>query len=253
MKTLLTMAVALLLLTDVALAQKKSVVIGSKIDRPNALLVVNPQHSDQGVLLPQLTTGQRMSLKPTSPSENGLIVFDSNKKSYYYWSDGNWMRVHNAGIPRYQSIDPVHFQELKADNNTHHHNLIIFETDNTFATVGSKDYGEEIIAPLSMPHGAVMSELTVYYMDNDDDNISVTLIRKTMTGTKEQIIRWESSGASTSIRNQIFTTFSGLETIDLENYTYRIVVAFDLDDGQTFDSPAQATQRLYGVKIKYRE
>jgi hypothetical protein len=163
------------------------------------------------------------------------------------------VRLHNAGITRYQRIDPVHFQELKADNNTGHDNLVIFETDNTFATVGRKDYGEEIIAPLNMPHGAVMNELTVYYMDNDDDNISVTVSRKTMTGTMEQIIHWESSGASTSINSQAFTTFNGLETIDLRNYTYRIVVAFDLDDGQVIDSPSQATQRLYGVKIKYQE
>jgi hypothetical protein len=253
MKTLLTIAVALLLLAVVAPAQKKSVVIGSKTDRPNALLIVNPQNSDQGVLLPQLSTGQRMSLKPSSPSENGLIVFDTSKKSYYYWSDGNWVRLHNAGITRYQRIDPVHFQELKAENHTGDDNVVIFKTDNTFATVGRKDYGEEIIAPLNMPHGAVMNELTVYYMDNDDGNISVTVSRKTMTGATEQIIQWQSSGASASINSQTFTTFNGLETIDQGNYTYRIVVAFDLDDGQVIDSPSQATQRLYGVKIKYQE
>ena len=255
MKTLLTITVALLVLIVAAPGQKKSDVIGSRTERPNALLIVNPQNSDQGVLMPQLSTGQRMSMKPSSPAENGLIVFDTSKKSYFYWSDGSWVQLRgdNAGFTRYQSIDPAHFLGLKSSNNTRHDNLLIFEADNAFATASREEYGEQIIAPLNLPHGAVINQLTVYYMDNDDDNMRISVIRKTMTGATEQIIHWESSGSSSSIRSQPFTSFNGLETIDLENYTYRIVVSFDLDTGEVIDTPAEATQRLYGVKIKYQE
>ena len=255
MKTLLTIAVALLSLPVLAQPQKKSVVIGSKTERPNALLIINPQNSDQGVLLPQLSTGQRMSMKPSSPSENGLMVFDTSRKSYYYWSDGNWVRLYgeNAGITKYQSIDPVNFQDLKRDNNTRHNNLLIFESENTFVTAGRQDYGEAIMAPMNLPHGAVLNELTVYYMDNDDRNLKVVVTRKALGGNAEQMSSWESSGTSSSIKSQSINAFNGLEKIDLENYTYRIVVIFDIKDGDIIDTPAKARQRLYGVKIKYQE
>ncbi|MDQ2658779.1 MAG: hypothetical protein M3Y60_15260, partial [Bacteroidota bacterium] len=64
MKTPLIAAFLLFSLTLAAQPKKASVVIGSMTSRPNALLIVNPQNSDQGVLLPQLSTGQRMSLRP---------------------------------------------------------------------------------------------------------------------------------------------------------------------------------------------
>jgi hypothetical protein len=254
MRTLLTVAVILLALTVIAQPDKKSVVVGSMTSRPNALLIVNPEHSDQGVLLPQLTTGQRMSLKPTSPAENGLIVFDINQKSYFYWSDGAWVKLHaeNNLKESYLAIDPIHFRQLNPNDNIRYANLAIFESDNAFVTASRNGLGEEIIAPVSLPHGAVLKEVSVFYMDNDSDNLKVYLVRKSHVGNSEQVIGWESSGTSASVRTESFTSFNGRETIDLENYTYRILVVFDLDDGEDVYAPLDARQRMYGVRIKYQ-
>lgn len=256
MKTLLTIALAVFSLTViVAQPQNKSVVIGSMTDRPNALLIVNPPDGNQGVLLPQLSTGQRMSMKPSSPSENGLIVFDHNKKSYFYWADGQWVRLKGEGTAEtsFYSIDPASFHELKADQSIQHNNLVIFQTDNTFVTASSSGLGQEIIAPVDLPHGAVLDEVTVFYMDHGDDNLKVYLIRKSLAGGNEQLINWESSGSSSSVRSQMFDSFRSMEKIDLENYTYRLVVIFNLDEGEEVDAPWEAKQRLYGVRIKYRK
>ena len=254
MKTFLTITAILISLVASAQPEKQSVVIGSKTSRPNALLIVNPQHSDQGVLLPQLSTGQRMSMKPSSPLEDGLIVFDSNLKSYFYWSDGAWVKFRpETGKPRFTSIDPANFQELKADDNIRHNNMVIFETDNTFVTASRNGVGEEILAPVNLPHGAIIKEITLYYMDNDDDNIKVSLMRKSLSGVSEAIFSWESAGTSASINNITIGNFNNREKIDLENYTYRIIVEFDLDDGEEINVPTQAKQRLYGVRIKYEE
>ena len=235
-------------------AEKKSVVIGSLTSKPNALLIVNPQNSDQGVLLPQLSTGQRMSLKPSSPAEDGLIVFDNNLKSYFYWSAGSWMKLHTDGGARtsYHSIDPLSFQELKPENSIKHNNLIVFESENTFVTARPNGAGEEIIAPVNLPHDAIIQEVTLFYMDNDVRNLKVYLMRKSFSGQNEQIFEWESSGASAMVSSQTFSAFNSLGTIDLENYTYRFVVVFDIDDGESVDLPSQAKQRIYGVKIKYQ-
>lgn len=254
MKTLLNVAFALVSLAVLAQPERKSVVIGSMTSKPNALLIVNPQNSDQGVLLPQLSTGQRLSLRPSSPAEDGLIVFDKNLNAYFFWSNGAWMklRAEKNGVG-YYSIDPVNFHELKPDHIIRHTNMVIFETDNAFVTASRNGLGEEIIAPVDLPHEAVMKELTVFFMDNDDDNIRVHLLRKSLSGNTEQILNWESSGASSVVNSISLSNFAGREKIDLENYSYRLIVVFDIDDGEEIDMPAQARQRFYGARIKYEE
>jgi hypothetical protein len=256
MKTLLTVVVTLMSLAAIAQpGERKSVVIGSMTTKPNALLIVNPQNSDQGVLLPQLSTDQRMALKPSSPSENGLIVFDTNLRSYFYWSEGGWVRLYadNNRKDRFYNIDPVSFQELKPNNNIRHNNTAVFESDNSFVTASRNGLGEGIIAPLNLPHLAVMQELTVYYMDNDNENLKLYLIRKSLSGSNQTIMSWESSDASPGVRNESFQDFANNAIIDLENYTYRVVVVFDIDDDDTIDEPSQAKQRMYGVRIKYQQ
>ncbi len=74
------------------LSQKKSMVIGSMISRPNALLILNPPDANQGVLFPQLTTANRLLIQPTSPADDGLLVFDSTEKLFYYWKENGWVR-----------------------------------------------------------------------------------------------------------------------------------------------------------------
>ena len=256
MKNLLMIVGCLLSLSTVAQpAEKKSVVIGSLTDKPNALLIVNPQNSDQGVLMPQLSTVQRTSMKPSSPAEDGLTVFDTGLQAYYYWSNGAWVRLIAANYRKdsFYSIDPGNFQQLKANNNVSYNNLAIFETDNTFVTATRDGLGEEIIAPVNLPHGSSIKELSLYYMDNDSDNLQFRFMRKSLSGSNENILTWTSSGSATLIRSETFSSFNGMETIDHENYTYRLVVLFDIDPEDIIDEPLQAKQRVYGVKIKYQQ
>lgn len=253
MKTLLTISVVVYSLTAFAQPQRKSVVIGSMTEKPNAILIVNPQNSDQGVLLPQLSNGQRMSMKPSSPTEDGLLVFDVQSQSYFFWSNGNWVKLGTQRHSRYYSVDPASFRELKAENNIRHNNIVIFESDNSFITVSRSGIGEEIMAPLNLPHGSVLDEITIYYMDNHSNDLKVEVVRRSFLGKPDNIISWESSGQSGEIKSQSFSTFKGKETLDLENYTYRVIVKFDLNNDETVASPSEAKQRLYGIRIKYTE
>lgn len=89
-------------------SEKKSVVIGTMSSRPNALLVLNPPNNDQGVLLPQLTSAQRQAIAPSSPDDDGLIVFDKDDKAFYFWKQGQWTKVLGNDAP-HQAIqfDPA--------------------------------------------------------------------------------------------------------------------------------------------------
>jgi hypothetical protein len=257
MKTTLLFVYALLIswMVTAQPPQKKSVVIGKMTTKENAILIVNPDKADQGVLLPQLSTGQRMSLKPNSPSEDGLIVFDTNLKSFFYWSDGAWVEslADNKRKTTFYSIDPLSFRHLNPNGSVRHSSHAIFETDNTFVTVTDEDEGETVMAPVVLPHRAKMRGLTVYYMDNDSRSITIKLMRKSLAGTNDEIISWQSTGSSSALQQVSLSALNGKEDIDLENYTYRLTVKFDLADSETVDEPAEATQRIYGVKIEYQE
>ncbi len=71
---------------------KKSVVIGSMVSKPNAILILNPTNGDQGFLLPQMSSASRISMQPSSPLEDGLIVYDLTDKSFYFWKDNQWVK-----------------------------------------------------------------------------------------------------------------------------------------------------------------
>lgn len=254
MRTLWIIAFSLISLAVDAQPEKKSVVIGSMTNKPNALLIVNPQHSDQGVILPQLSTPQRLALRPESPSEDGLIVFDTSLDAYFYWSNGTWVRLLNDNSRKtsFLSIDPASFRELKPNDDVRHDNSAVFESDNSFITA-THDLNEQVIAPLELPHGAVIKELKVHYMDNHENSIKLILTRMAFGQTPQELLSWKSSGSSPTIKVERFDSFNDMQTIDLENYSYRLVVEFQLSDNDDVGTPEEARQRLYGVSIKYEE
>jgi hypothetical protein len=194
-----------------------------------------------------------MSMTPSSPAEDGLIVFDTNVRSYFFWSNGGWVRLGTHRPDRYYGIDPVSFRELSQHDDSRHNNMLVFESDHSFVTTSTKDKGDEIAAPINLPHGAVITEVTIHYMDNHADDLKVMIMRKSFSAGSEEIVSWESSGAFSSVNTWSFTDFKGKGTIDLENFTYRVVVDFDLDKDEKVDSPEEAKQRLYGIRIKYNE
>lgn len=254
MKTLLTTAFVLASLLLWAQSEKKSVVIGAMTTKPNALLIVNPGLGDQGVLLPQLSTPQRMAMKPTSPAEDGLMVFDTNLQAYYYWSRNAWIKLHKEETPKtsFLSIDPALFQELKPLNDIRHDNVAMFEADNTFITA-TRDLNEQIIAPVQLPHGAVMQELRIHYMNTRSSSVKLYLVRKAWDGPSQQILNWESSGPAATATSEAVVNFNGMEVIDAENYSYRLIFQFNVGDESDVDSPDEARQRLYGIRIKYQQ
>ncbi|MEQ9218078.1 MAG: hypothetical protein RLO17_08550 [Cyclobacteriaceae bacterium] len=73
-----------------------SVGIGIENPNPNAILHLVSPGSNQGLLIPTVTTSQRNSLFFTgklSSSDNGLLVFDLTDKTFYYWQDTGWQSL----------------------------------------------------------------------------------------------------------------------------------------------------------------
>jgi hypothetical protein len=69
--------------------------VGINTDAPNsrAVLDLHSPTNDQGLLVPRLSTSQRTSTAFTSrlgESENGLLVFDTDDRLFYYWMHPGW-------------------------------------------------------------------------------------------------------------------------------------------------------------------
>jgi hypothetical protein len=72
--------------------------VGIGVANPNrhAVLELVSTGNNQGVLVPKLTSAQRTATSFTSSlgaSETGLLVFDSDQKSFYYWDGTAWKTV----------------------------------------------------------------------------------------------------------------------------------------------------------------
>jgi hypothetical protein len=91
-KTLQLTLVCLLMMSPQLLAQN-NVGIGTRTPNPNAALHIVSPNANQGLLIPGLSTAQRTDpafTQSLGSAENGLIVFDNDLKSFFYWMDTNW-------------------------------------------------------------------------------------------------------------------------------------------------------------------
>ena len=268
---------------------QKSVVIGTMTTRPNALLILNPPGANQGILLPQLSTSSRIAMRPMSPDEDGLIVFDVTEKEFYYWKENNWveglgtahldqvteipLQEGNAGkflttdgsqvswktlpvstsgaAPAQQSysIDPSDFYGV-GDERPDKNNSVIFEDNDTFITLSRRSEASKLIAPFHLPDGATIQQIVLYYMDRDIQNFSFSVMRRPYAGTNENIVPvWTSSANTPNIQTSTHTIIPGKDIIDNSLYSYRIVV--DLHPSVDANNPNDATHRVYGIQIKF--
>ncbi|MBI1288841.1 MAG: hypothetical protein GC178_14835 [Flavobacteriales bacterium] len=79
----------------------QAVSINSSGAAPDAQSILDITATDKGVLLPRMTTTQRGAFAPTNGSDNGMLVYDTDTESFWYW-DGtanSWREIPNtAGI-----------------------------------------------------------------------------------------------------------------------------------------------------------
>ncbi|MEP2401374.1 MAG: hypothetical protein ABJH92_14165, partial [Ekhidna sp.] len=92
MKYLKSVAISAFVLTCTYVhAQDNSVGINTNSPNSNAVLELVSPNSNQGFLVPRVTTFQRTSMSSSFGSlEDGLMVFDTDLNLFYYWDNGNW-------------------------------------------------------------------------------------------------------------------------------------------------------------------
>lgn len=80
--------------THSALAQN----VGINTTTPNPQAALDVESTDKGVLLPRLTTMQRMTLGGTlGTTHESLLVYDKDDTHFYFWDGTAWSNLDNAG------------------------------------------------------------------------------------------------------------------------------------------------------------
>src|SRR5690554_3219511 len=86
---------------------QSSVGINTQTPNPNAALDVVAPSNNQGFLVPRLTTAQREAasfVDSLDVDDNGLLVFDSDENTFYYWNNFAWEKVSKGDIPALDTV-----------------------------------------------------------------------------------------------------------------------------------------------------
>lgn len=171
------------------------------------------------------------------------------------WDGAQWSAqtvVGSGSTTGFAMIDPADFTNLRRSDKKDKDNIIMFDDNSTYVTTIKKNEGPDIIAPLRLPDGVKLQEITLYYMDREVSNIQFNVYRKTPTGGNEPIVNsWSSSGSSATIRSSTHAVIAGRDVVDHGTYSYRIVIK--LDQTIDVDDSNDATLRVYAVKVQYQK
>ncbi len=84
-----------LLVAIQASAQQHSAGINTNNPNPNAVLHIVSSNGNQGLLIPQIGTTQRLSIDISGVENNGLLVYDNDEGQFYYAHSGSWHTLTN--------------------------------------------------------------------------------------------------------------------------------------------------------------
>jgi microcystin-dependent protein len=118
----------LILLTILLQLTQANAQVGINKSDPNPFAVLDIQSTNKGLLLPRLTTNERLSMLASCGSNcpDGAMVFDTDKKAFYYIASNKWQML-NPFVARDSSLtvkEPV-------SSNTVTNTVIQLNTTNT--------------------------------------------------------------------------------------------------------------------------
>ncbi|MFZ4572877.1 MAG: hypothetical protein ACOYN0_00685 [Phycisphaerales bacterium] len=122
------------------------------------------------------------------------------------------------------------------------------QTNLHLVTCGSSVQSTFALAPVHLPHGAVVTSMTIFVIDGSVlTNVSVNLLRRTPTNVDPggTVASVSSSGSDSSIRSFVDSTISGA-TINNDTSMYYVSATFPPGASLYIDNP-----NLTGVRINY--
>ncbi len=195
---------------------------------------------------------QGVPVSDLTPTDGQVLRYDSG--------DGKWtpqtVTAESNVEERFYAVDPSDFVGVRSDDDAEKYNIAIFEDDISFVTIIKRDKGDEIMAPIHLPHNAKLVDLDIIFKKMGlFYDFEMVLQRKNMySGGTDNIFYWNSymviPGSGMRTRTQDLSGLADqLRTIDNSQYSYRLLIKFDnLSD---FDEADDVQVMLYNARIKY--
>jgi hypothetical protein len=105
-------------------AQQVIVTDDAAYTTPAAGSMLDVKSTTKGFIVPRMTTAQRTTLGGTTPV-NGIVVYDTDLKSFWYWENSIWNQIAASGLP----LTGIKFGDAA--------NYSTFEADGTLLMVGN--------------------------------------------------------------------------------------------------------------------
>ncbi len=96
MKPSIQSLLGVVILSSVVFNATAQVGIGTNNPNPRAVLELKSPDNNQGLLVPRVTTAQRIAIAGLSINEKGLMVFDTDTNKFYYWSGSVWIVIEDS-------------------------------------------------------------------------------------------------------------------------------------------------------------
>jgi hypothetical protein len=94
--TFFTGLIVVLLLTTELKAQNQNVAINNTGLAPNPAAMLDVSSSSKGMLIPRMTSAQRIAIVPLGTDQQGLLVFDKDLNQFWYWDGTQWLPINKT-------------------------------------------------------------------------------------------------------------------------------------------------------------
>ena len=150
-------------------AQQVIVTDDATYTTPAAGSVLDVKSTSKGLIIPRMTSSQRVTLGTTTPA-NGVVVYDTELKSFWYWDSELWRQIAASNLD---------LANIKFGDAT---NYSKFESDGTLLMVGTAKVWDDI--RVSLNSRGTASSPTLAMMQGN-------LFAYKFEGTKDQSIYFE--------------------------------------------------------------
>lgn len=94
----LILTCAFAVVSHVSFAQNVGINDNGAAPNSAAILDIDVSTNNKGVLIPRLTTAQRVAIGGLGAGEQGLTVYDETTDTFWYWDGTQWVEIQTSGL-----------------------------------------------------------------------------------------------------------------------------------------------------------
>jgi len=184
-------------MANTVVAQQVIVTDDASYTTPASGAMLDVNSTTKGFVVPRMTTVQKTTLGATTPV-NGVVVYDTDLKSFWYWETNEWKQIAASGL----NLTGIKFGDAS--------NYSTFESDGTLLLIGNSTVWDDIrVSLITRGSGGVnpvfsqiQGKLFAYKFSGTADNeifFEIQMPHGWKEGTKiYPHVHWAPNGTSTA-------------------------------------------------------